>query len=301
MQRSTVVAWLNLAYTATLGTPFEEVPQQDDPANTLTDLVQLLAFADALGSSRGLLLSLDARVTSLRVLVQLGETSEPLASRCPYFKSKTSPSLAFFARGDTFLSRTTAQAANPDQLEVAVQQLAQQVESLLYLACKLQLKNIQQLVVTFIFNNSYSEASMLRGVPMTGMLSERVLATAAGAHVIHEALASRLSSCVLSLEQPDTNRGSSSSSTAFGLPQLQLDVEPADDFYMLAPIKFTATLREDFVFFDKGQQVQVEMDLCGGSVTLSAEGRVTQWGEDYTPATCLQLPMQVLLGAPVKQ
>lgn len=62
VQRSTVVAWLNLAYTATLGAPFEEVPQQEDPSKTLTGLVQLLGFADALGSSRGLLLSLDARV-----------------------------------------------------------------------------------------------------------------------------------------------------------------------------------------------------------------------------------------------
>lgn len=233
----------------------------------------------------------------LRAQVQLGGTSVTLESRSPYFKSDIPPGLYFFTRYDAD-SRATARAASPDQLDAAVLQLAKQVEYLLYLACKLQLKNIQQLVMTFIFNNSYSDTSMLRGPPMAAMLSERVLATAAGAQAVQEALASQLSSCVLTLEQPHTDR--SSSSTALRAPQLQLELEPEEDHDMLSPIKFTARLREAFLVYAKGQQVQVEMDLFGGTVTLSTEASYTHW-EEYTSATCLELPMQVLLGAPVKQ
>lgn len=50
VQRQTVVAWLNCAYTRILDSVFEE--QEEDVRRTVSGLSQLLAFADASASCR---------------------------------------------------------------------------------------------------------------------------------------------------------------------------------------------------------------------------------------------------------
>lgn len=52
VQRQTVVAWLNMAYSQALDEPFEQDTELDD---SMAGLAQLLAFADAVGPTKGLL------------------------------------------------------------------------------------------------------------------------------------------------------------------------------------------------------------------------------------------------------
>lgn len=69
VQRSTVVAWLNCAYSRILDSEFEK--QQKDPRCTAAGLAQLLAFADAVGSTRGVLAACLRELDNLVLEVRL--------------------------------------------------------------------------------------------------------------------------------------------------------------------------------------------------------------------------------------
>lgn len=63
VQRSTVVAWLNCCYNRILDSDFEK--QQQNPLTKATELAQLLAFADAVDSTRGVLAACLSRLDNL--------------------------------------------------------------------------------------------------------------------------------------------------------------------------------------------------------------------------------------------
>lgn len=68
VKRETVVKWLNAAYKPIHGDVYEH--QHNNPASSMSGLAQLLAFADAVGSSRGLLLAFDTDAMELTADVQ---------------------------------------------------------------------------------------------------------------------------------------------------------------------------------------------------------------------------------------
>lgn len=95
VQRETVVSWLNAMSQHLNNEPMiGDDPETDRPARSMASLAQLLAFADAVGTSRGLLLAIDAQVSAgapLVAEVQMGEQQLQLAadSYCCFSKDAT--------------------------------------------------------------------------------------------------------------------------------------------------------------------------------------------------------------------
>lgn len=295
VQRRTVVAWLNLAYQITHGAPYEETPLASSLHSCMrkfASLAQLLAFADAdaVGTSRGLLLSMDRQSVGapLAADVQLGQRPVCVASGACYFHQPGTRRLTFYPASANYQRYTPA--GNDGEVEAAVQQLAQQVESLLYLAYKLELKNIQDRVLTFIFN-SFSSDSVLHGKALLEtVLSERVLATEAGAKASKQALASALSTKRVTLMDP----------TYCNLDSL---LRPVPRTSEQQAIKLTAKCQRDFLGFHKGQEVEVEFDpLYSSYVTLKTVPLRDEdyWGED-PPHFSRELRCQLLVGEPVSR
>lgn len=288
VQRSTVVAWLNLSYKSIHGAPYEDTPWADSLQSfvrSFTSLAQLLAFADAVGSSRGLLLALDKEAAPLAADVQLGERPVQLKSNESYFHHKGLRHLEFYPPYENH--QRSISAGSDGEVEAAVQQLAQQVEPLLYLAYKLELENIQERVRAFIFNNSYSCASVLHGKALLEtVLSERVLATKAGAAASKQALASALSTLPVSLSDPD---------------YCNLDglLKPLALTSEQRAVKFTAECQRDFMAFTKGQQVEVTFNpLRSPYITVKAlpvSAEEEYWG-DEAPLVSRDLHCHLLLG-----
>lgn len=79
MQRATVTAFLNCAYSRILDTEFER--QQEDPRLTVTGLTQLLGFADAVGASRGVLAACLSELNQLQLKAPLQPPRNPLPPR----------------------------------------------------------------------------------------------------------------------------------------------------------------------------------------------------------------------------
>lgn len=73
MQRSTVIAFLNCAYSRVLDSEFQR--QQEDPRHTVTGLTQLLGFADAVGASRGVLAACLGELHQLQIKVGSGQAA----------------------------------------------------------------------------------------------------------------------------------------------------------------------------------------------------------------------------------
>jgi hypothetical protein len=71
VSRDTVTAWLNVVYTLHEDVPFEEV--QPVAAASATRLYQLLAFADAVGSSRGVVKACLVGLEQLAFEVKVGD------------------------------------------------------------------------------------------------------------------------------------------------------------------------------------------------------------------------------------
>jgi len=293
VQRSTVVVWLNLTYHSIHGAPYEETPWDGSLkcfVRSFTRLAQLLAFADAVGSSRGLLLSLDKEALPLAADVQLGERPVPLRSAESYFHLPYGRRLMFYPADDNH--QRSILAGSEREVEAAIQQLAQQVESLLYLAYKLELANIQERVQTFIFNNSYSSTSVLRGkVLLETVLSERVLATKAGAAASKQALASALYTLPVSFSDPDYHSLDSLLGPITATSEKQV-------------IRFKANCQRDFMAFSKGQEVEVEFNpLRNSFITVKAlpdSDEEEYWDEDLPPVY-RELHCRLLVGHPLSE
>jgi hypothetical protein len=73
-----VTAWLNVVYALIEDTPFEE--KQPVAAASATGLYQLLAFADAVGSSRGVVKACLAGLEQLAFAAKPGDEDVQLAA-----------------------------------------------------------------------------------------------------------------------------------------------------------------------------------------------------------------------------
>jgi hypothetical protein len=133
-------------------------------------LAWLLAFADAVGSPRGLALECLSQLSGLELSVSWDGNNVLLpAGDRHYWSGK-----------DLYVSLGASSVVSVPSSKVkqaVIKQAASATESLLFLAYKLQLPELQQVLATWIRLNS-KERGMLSGV-MGDVISSRVLAAAA--------------------------------------------------------------------------------------------------------------------------
>lgn len=149
----------------------------------MSELADLLAFADAVGSSKGLLLRC-ASAPSVHADVKVGEQQLQLPTDYAYYFHFRTRELIQQDMGlDTLANLGNlgpGERGAPDQQQhimSAKQQVAQQTEQLLYLAYQMQLPVLQKRLHAFVKANTNLQSSLLFGV-MHSVLSDRVLAAA---------------------------------------------------------------------------------------------------------------------------
>jgi hypothetical protein len=180
VERSTVVAWLNAAHQITHLKDFEQ--QQDNPAVNMTGLVELLGFADAVGSSRGLLHACLANLSQLKCDVRTSSAGayyllDPATAYQWVQRMVASQVLRYLAACGNPLVQVVS-ADTPEQRISFMQLVLTPIESLLYLSYKLQLPALESKLQTFISINS-SRTYMLYDC-LDEVVSARVLDAAAG-------------------------------------------------------------------------------------------------------------------------
>jgi hypothetical protein len=179
VQRSVVVAWLEVVYLAA----------DEEKQNEQVSLADLLLFADAVGSTKRVLAACRGSVGSLELGVSLSRNDAedleaaadskwvldgrgyyliPRGDKLDLFKSAAPNSLKPESCGVTFASQQQAAA-------VALQ-LAQHLEKLLYLAYKLQQDKLQEQLHEIILTNSmYQHSILTRELLENTIFSPRVM------------------------------------------------------------------------------------------------------------------------------
>ncbi|WIA19689.1 hypothetical protein OEZ85_005617 [Tetradesmus obliquus] len=178
VQRATVVAWLNACYQIVYKPDYEAQEQQDNPALTFEGLYRLLAFADAVDSTDGLMERLTADLSGLKLHAQLGEQQLVL---CPGEGDYVIDDLQVerYPYGGYSFTYIGQKAANSEQQDAFIEQVAAQTEQLLWLAYRLQLEPLAQRLHSFVRSSCLYANSMLRG-RVDDVFTPRVL-DAAGA------------------------------------------------------------------------------------------------------------------------
>lgn len=185
VQRDTVVAWLNCAYLRITDEQYEE--QDEDQRGTVAGLTQLLTFADAIGSQRGiiaacadlqrelqLVVTLPTRPgkpgTTLRLLTDGGAYSYepyPYASLLRKPLDGSTEELLYCSPTEQYSlgpllpfegARTNEHAAG-----MLVQAVVQQTEALLCEAQRLELQDLVQRMLHFVASCSHRPACILFG------------------------------------------------------------------------------------------------------------------------------------------
>jgi hypothetical protein len=146
VSRSTVVAWLNAAYQNTFDRDFEQ--QDDSPGSSAEGLYQLLAFADAINSSRPLIRGCCEDLERLQLRVQLGQQQVSLKTQGTSYAFSMSGELLQVTDG-TVTRPSMFPAARAEQ-QAMWEQVAAQTEQLLWLAYKLQLEPLLQQLHRFV-------------------------------------------------------------------------------------------------------------------------------------------------------
>lgn len=141
-QRDTVLGFLNAASMLVHGVAFEQ--QDSKPEHSAAGLLDLLLFADAVGSSRGLLSALDesaaAAAAAGKLTAQVSraagaekETLE-LSLACGHYFSKSNPLLLRrYAEGSTAAAVSVFTAADEDERAAVQRQVADLLEPLLHI------------------------------------------------------------------------------------------------------------------------------------------------------------------------
>lgn len=271
VQRVTVVAWLNLIHKIASGQVFEQ--QEPNPARSMTGLGQLLLFADAVGSNRGLLLAVDNQAAADVPEFACEGLMHPfsIASHV-YFDGYRGIRAAGPGGG---LTTIVAQDLTEDSTNSIRTQVAEQTECLLFLAYKLQLPCLQQLTHRFIKCCSstilYNAQPLFTDSIVQAVLSERVLAEPTGAQRTQQALLFSYTSDVTSL------------SAGANMRQLLKPVPGTGP----TAVPFTAEITEDFWLYSKGQRVNCSLDLGKSDLTMTnIEGSGSQ-----------QVPVKLVLGS----
>jgi hypothetical protein len=176
VQRSTVIRWLDLCYIAIHGRPFEEPNVQEQPVLTTTQLYQLLSFADAIGSTRGLVNAAIAELDQLRIQATLNGLAVQLElSDAPVWFELVSnhrPKVLHQGVDVTYKVPKTADGmfAPASAVTGAAAEVAAQVEQLLFIARKLRLQELQQRVEAFITAAATAPVKQMQlSLPWTNM------------------------------------------------------------------------------------------------------------------------------------
>ncbi|KAF6252957.1 hypothetical protein COO60DRAFT_477893 [Scenedesmus sp. NREL 46B-D3] len=141
--RATVVAWLNAAYQHTYQADFEAQP--DDPACSVEGLYYLLAFADAVGTTKGLLQACCLRLERLQLLAHLGQVQVPLnTDGSGYALNPVSTRLHQLPDLSADSRAVTRAFVGAEEQQDFKQQVAALVEQLLWLAYRLQLQPLAE-------------------------------------------------------------------------------------------------------------------------------------------------------------
>jgi hypothetical protein len=182
VQRQTVVAWLNIAYSQILMELFEQ--QDIKPECSMTGLSQLLAFADSVGSSRGLLHGCLSHVHALSVVVSIPAAASDSGQNDVQPLQLSSAGGYYWNSHHTVLRQATPEdildilhVCNKAEAAGIAPQVATQTEQLLFLAHKLQLLPLQQKLHAFLTLNTHLVGSLLYGF-LGHTLTDRVLEVA---------------------------------------------------------------------------------------------------------------------------
>lgn len=183
VERSTIVAWLNIIYQAVKAEVFES--QEPNAAHTLRGMGQLLAFADAVGSSRGLMVALESHWVSvaddqvLTAEVRLGEHAITLrlADCCLSTLTESLNSTLELYRPGLHLGSLPYVGSSSDSIAECRRRFASDVEVLLFHAIKQQLPRLAEFARNFIKQSSWSNNrdTLLNNEAVTAVFSGRVL------------------------------------------------------------------------------------------------------------------------------
>ena len=185
VQRATVVAWLNCAYVRITDEEYE--PQQqhdDDERSTVAGLARLLAFADAIGSQRGIIAACADMQQELQLVVTLpkreGDSNTTLRlltdggaySLEPYpFDSDINPAdldeLLYCSASEQYslgpLLPFEDELDNRQAAELLVEAVAQQAEALLFEAQRLDLHDLTYHLLRFVASCAHRPSCILFG------------------------------------------------------------------------------------------------------------------------------------------
>jgi hypothetical protein len=307
LQRSTVIKWLDICYKAIHDRPYGDPKQQTQPATmairdcsvelfmeqlrkptqhmqpviSATQLYHLLAFADAVGSTRGVIRECVAVLDKLRVEVTVGEQVVQLGldSTPSYFAmSRSKLPDALFQGSNMVHSFSMApehvkQSVSPNTTSDAAAEVAAQVEQLLFIAHKLQLQDLRQRVHAFI--TAAAAAPVERVDPVLAYRRRPLLS--------HSMLSPAVYSARV-CEAAGYTQEQAAAAWASSLHQVQLlgmgnsqhrpllklvDSKPA-------AMEFKAELQDqDFAGIACNSQVDVVLDIAGGRPTMKVTTSTT--------------------------
>jgi hypothetical protein len=251
---------------------------------TVTGLTQLLAFADAVGSSVGLLNSVCSQVQQLKFKIQLPEQHDeqelPVAEYTYWFSDKQ-------LRCSNLKMRVAlgGPLASEDQIFEVRKQVAKQTAALLYRSHVLRLQPLLTVLHQFIRHNTWINGTRLLSGVMGLVFSDEVLEAALGSSTLSkEAYISSVLSQPCSLTPGST--GHSSLLEPVGPRTYDTDKDV---------LKFDAQLLQDFADARSGDLVRVELDLFGtgdikqGMITIRSTSRSQR----------VDFPVQLLLGSTI--
>jgi hypothetical protein len=248
-----VVAWLNAAYQHTYQADYE---QQDNPARSMEGLYQLLAFADAVGTTKGVLQACCSQLQLLQLHAQLGQTQVALLTDgtdyCFDSMSKRLRQQTNINADNSAVTGAPA-AATAEEQRAFKQQVVAQTEQLLWLAYRLQLQPLAQRLQMFIRALSMFSTSLLAGGLVDSVITARVLEAAGvnnlpgGKQVLLNSISSEHVAFTEQLSVQTVLRP-----TGLAVSQQQ-------------PVKFTAVVRRTLLQLPQGATVPVELDIFGKS------------------------------------
>ena len=286
--RETVSCWLSCVYSVVDGLT-QLGPQDIEQLSTVTGLTQLLAFADAVGSSVGLLNSVCSQVQQLKFKIQLPEQHDelelPVAEYTYWFSDKQ---LRLARIGCSNLKMRVALGgplASEDQIFEVRKQVAKQTAALLYKAHVLRLQPLLTVLHQFIRLNTWMGGTRLLSGVMGLVFSDAVLEAALGSSTLSkEAYISSV------LSQPCSLTPGSAGHSSLLEPVGPRTYDTDKDV-----LKFNAQLLQDFADARSGDLVRVELDLFGtgvikqGTITIRSTSRPQR----------VDLPVQLLLGSTI--
>lgn len=144
VQRSTVIAWLNAIFNMVYSKQFEHLgPFAPDPCADAAGLAQLLAFADAVGSPRGLVVAFLLQLSELKFTVTWDNIVVKLSAVGRSYWRRDNSTVLRTSWGDQSVTDCVT-LPNFQARTVLIQQAAAATESVLLLAYKLQLPNCRK-------------------------------------------------------------------------------------------------------------------------------------------------------------